>query len=190
MEKGQPLCLACADLDRLDFLPRGDAAMSLRARKYSTLSAVVVRFSRRRGRYERQGILASPEAIAKAEAECCADAPERAARREREAARRAVEDQELVTAMAQSIRKAYPGCPGEEARRIALHTAQRGSGRVGRSAAGRELADQAIELAVIAHIRHEHTRYDELLMQGVERQDARAAVRERIQDVLRAWSLP
>lgn len=46
MEKGKPLCLACADLDHLVFLPGGDAALTRRSRKYSTLSAIVVRFSR------------------------------------------------------------------------------------------------------------------------------------------------
>jgi hypothetical protein len=44
------------------FLPAGDAALSRRARKASTLSAVVVRFSRPRKRYERQGILVEPKA--------------------------------------------------------------------------------------------------------------------------------
>src|SRR3989442_8292309 len=45
MEKGQPLCLTCADLDRLVFLPAGNAALSRRARQSSPLSAPVVRFS-------------------------------------------------------------------------------------------------------------------------------------------------
>jgi hypothetical protein len=46
MEKERPLCMACADLDHLMFLPSGDAALTRRARKHSTLDAVVVRFSR------------------------------------------------------------------------------------------------------------------------------------------------
>src|SRR5438874_6527677 len=54
LEKSQSLCLSCADLDRLVFLPAGDTALSRRARKHSPLSAVVVRFSRARGRYERK----------------------------------------------------------------------------------------------------------------------------------------
>ena len=45
------LCLSCADFDHLEYLPRGDAALTRRAKKYSGLSAVVVRFSRSRGRY-------------------------------------------------------------------------------------------------------------------------------------------
>lgn len=54
MEKAKPLCLECADLDHLVFLPRGDVALTRRSRKCSVLSAVVVRFSRSRKRYERQ----------------------------------------------------------------------------------------------------------------------------------------
>lgn len=70
MEKNQPRCLACADLDHLVYLPSGDAALTRRARKYSSLSAVVLRFSRARKRYERQGILVTPDALAQAEREC------------------------------------------------------------------------------------------------------------------------
>jgi len=47
---------------------------------------------------------------------------------------------------------------------------------------------QRLDLAVTAHIRHAHTNYDELLMRGTERLDARALVRERIQRVLAEWS--
>jgi hypothetical protein len=50
MEGEGPLCLTCADLDHLVFLPRGDAALTRRAREESGLSAVVVRFSRARRR--------------------------------------------------------------------------------------------------------------------------------------------
>ena len=57
------LCLACADLDHLLFLPAGDAALTRRARKHSTLSAVVLRWSRARKRYERQGLLVEGEAL-------------------------------------------------------------------------------------------------------------------------------
>jgi len=39
-----------------------------------------------------------------------------------------------------------------------------------------------------AHIRHEHTNYDGLLMSGTERLDARALVREAIDRVLAEWS--
>ena len=41
------LCLTCADLDHLAFLPPGDAALTRRARKYSTLAAVVLKWAPR-----------------------------------------------------------------------------------------------------------------------------------------------
>src|SRR5881396_2527738 len=41
MDAAGPLCLGCADLDHLVFLPRGDAALTRRARIGSRLSAVV-----------------------------------------------------------------------------------------------------------------------------------------------------
>jgi hypothetical protein len=188
MENGQPLCLTCADLDRLVFLPAGDTALSRRSRKHSSLAAVVVRFNRKRKRYERQGLLVTEEALAKAEEECVTDAPARAAARGRAALARQEEDREFVSALAQAILQRHPGCPTEEARRIAEHTGCRSSGRVGRSAAGRVLDASAVDLAVIAHIRHERTDYDELLMSGTERLDARALVREAIDRVLAEWS--
>jgi hypothetical protein len=187
MEKRQPLCLNCADLDHLDYLPRGDATLTRRARKYSRLSAVVVRFAKARGRYERQGILVEPEAIEKAEQECLSDEELRMARREREAARRAEQDKQLVAEMAQSIRHFYPNCPAEEAEKISRHTAERGSGRIGRSAAGRNLEEQALELAVTAWIRHRWTDYDTLLGSGHERLDARELVRHKVREVADRW---
>lgn len=55
------LCLDCADLDHLVFLPSGDAALTRRSKKYSRLSAVVLKWSRARRRYERQGLLVENE---------------------------------------------------------------------------------------------------------------------------------
>jgi hypothetical protein len=186
-EKKRSLCLQCADLDHLEFLPSGDAAMSRRARKHSPLSAVVVQFNRRRKRYERRGILVAAKAISQAEEECLSDADRRAAQRERGAALREREDERLVEEMAATILEQYPGCPAGEARQIASHTARRGSGRVGRSGAGRQLQAEAIRLAVIAHIRHEHTRYDMLLMSGTARKSARQAISSDIWKVVNAW---
>ena len=44
MDDAGPLCLSCADLGHLAFLPRGDAALTRRARKASRLTAVVVQW--------------------------------------------------------------------------------------------------------------------------------------------------
>jgi hypothetical protein len=75
------LCLVCADLDHLVFLPSGDAALTRRARKHSTLSAVVLKWSRPRKRYERQGVLVEEKALGQAEQQCLADSEVRERRR-------------------------------------------------------------------------------------------------------------
>lgn len=187
MYRGAPLCLACSDLGHLVYLGRGDATLTRRARKYSSLSAVVVRFSRSRGRYERQGILVEEAALERAEQECLSDEDRRTVQRARSAERRAEEDRELVERMTQAIRELYPRCPPAEARAIAEHTGRRGSARVGRTAAGRSLDAAALRLAVVAAVRHRHTNYDELLMRGRDRADARAAVAGRIEEVIDRW---
>jgi hypothetical protein len=183
----QALCMACSGMGDLEFLERGDTAMTRRATKYSGRSAVVVEFSRSRGRYERQGILVEPEAIARAEAECAADAPERAETRRRGVVAREAEDGRFVEKMTEQMRALFPRCPPGEARKIAAWSAVRGSGRVGRSEAGRKLDEQALTLAVIASVRHNHTNYDELLARGVDRQDARDRVRAQVEDILERW---
>lgn len=157
LENEKALCIDCADLGHLEFLSRGDAAITRRATRYSKLWAVVVEWSRARERYERQGILAEPEAIERAEEESLADAELRARRSERAALRREAEDREFVAAFAGAIREQFPGCPTVEAGAIAEHACLKYSGRVGRSAAAKELAPEAVRLAVIARIRHAHT---------------------------------
>lgn len=137
MENNKPLCMACADLDNLVWLPRGDAALTRRAGKYSTLKAVIVRFSRARRRYERQGILVEEDALERAEAECLADAEARSRARERAALRRADEDEDYMAAFAKRIGELYPASPRKERQEIARHTCRRSSGRVGRSAAAK-----------------------------------------------------
>lgn len=105
IENKGALCLSCADLDHLAFLPAGDAALTRRSRKYST----------------------------------------------------------------------------------AEHACLKYSGRVGRSAAAKNLDAQAIKLAVIAHIRHTKTPYDKLLAKGYDRWDARKQVEETVDRILAKW---
>jgi len=187
MDKAGALCLDCADLGHLEFLPSGDAALTRRATKASRLSAVVVRWSTRRNRYERQGILAELAAIEQAAQECLSDADVRARRRERDQIHRADHDVRFRVEFAAAIREQFPGCPVARAEAIALHAAARGSGRVGRSAAGRALDRDAVCLAVVASVRHVDTDYDALLMSGVDRESARAHVYQRVEDVVNAW---
>jgi len=188
MEKGAPLCMKCADMDHLVFLGSGDAALSRRAKKHSKLWAVVVRFSRARKRYERQGLLVEEDALARAEEECLADSGLREARRIRDEERRLCEDEVLAREMEVRLKEMFPGCPSGEARSIAQHASIRGSGRVGRSAAGRNLEEEALRLAAIAFIRHRHTTYDDLLMNGMDRASARQSVWDKIEETLQRWS--
>ncbi|MET7619588.1 DUF2293 domain-containing protein [Streptomyces sp. NPDC005408] len=190
LEFNAPVCLDCADLAHLVFLPRGSAALTRRAREASSLCAVVVRFNRRGNRYERQGLLVEEAALARAESACLADADARARCRERDAVRRAAEDVRFTASFAAEILRLFPGCPPARGQDVAAHASARGSGRVGRTAAGRSLEEGAVTAAVRASVRHLDTEYDALLMAGVARNVARVRVAAVIEGVLASWSRP
>jgi hypothetical protein len=188
LEEGKgALCLACAELEQLVFLPTGDAALTRRARKHSVLSAVVLKFSKARGRYERQGLLVEEQALGQAEAECLADAEARARRAERQRERQAELDQDYVEEFAKRVRELFPGCPADRELQIAKHACRKYSGRIGRSAAAKSFDEAAVLLAVAAHIRHRETNYDELLAGQGDRREARARVKYEVDEVLRSW---
>ncbi|GAA3306656.1 hypothetical protein GCM10020295_63460 [Streptomyces cinereospinus] len=63
----------------------------------------------------------------------------------------------------------------------------RGSGRVGRTAAGRALTEGAVTSAVVAAVRHVDTPYDQLLMSGVSWYEARRRIAAPVAAVLREW---
>ena len=180
-------CLSCADLDHLVFLPSGDTAITRRSQKHSRLSAVVLKWSNARKRYERQGLLVENEALERAERECEADATQREIRRCRSMLRRAELDEGYINRFAVRVREVYPHCPRGREALIAEHACRKYSGRVGRSAAAKALDEQAVRLAVAAHIRHAETNYDELLSNMVERSDARAMVAAAVEKMLEQW---
>jgi hypothetical protein len=185
--KKNALCLSCADLDHLVFLPSGDAALTRRSRKYSGLSAVVVKWSSARKRYERQGLLIENEALERAEKECAVDEETRKLARARAAARRAELDLEYIQRFAGCVREIYVYCPTGRENLIAEHACRKYSGRVGRSAAAKALDEAAVRLAVSAHVRHAETNYDELLLKGFERWDAREKVYPEVSRTLDLW---
>lgn len=187
LSDNKAFCLSCADMDHLIFLPSSDAALTRRAGKYSTLSAVVLKWSRARKRYERQGILVEESALQRAEEECLADEDIRARRREREAEHRAELDQEYVQRFAARVRGLFPRCPTGREKVIAEHACQKYSGRVGRSAGSKSLDEKSIFPAIHAHIRHAETNYDELLSQGLDRSLARGKVADDIDEILALW---
>jgi hypothetical protein len=69
MENAGPACLRCVGLDDLEFLSAGDAQLTRRAKAKSARHAVVVRFSKSRRRYERQGLLVEAPALTAAQRE-------------------------------------------------------------------------------------------------------------------------
>jgi hypothetical protein len=75
------------------------------------------------------------------------------------------------------ILELFPRCPRDEAG--ASTTVPEHSGRVGPSGAAKALDKKAITLAVRVHVRHCHTRYDNLLAEGFEPVDAPSAYSER-----------
>jgi hypothetical protein len=122
-----------------------------------------LKWSRARKRYERQGLLMGEAALERAEQECLADSDVRALRQEREAARRAEQDQEYLQRFAARVRKLYPACPPGHELEIARHACEKYSGRVGRSASAKALDEKSVRMAVMAHVRHAGTNHDELL---------------------------
>ena len=184
----KPICLACADLDHLKFLPRGDTALTRRAKKYSPLSAVVLEWSRSRKRYERQGLLVSYEAIDQAESECLADSDVRERKRARAAVSREAEDKVFLEKFTARISELYPSIPAGREAVIASHACEKYSGRVGRTASAKDFDENAVRLAVLAHIRHVETEYDVLLMRGVDRAESRARIRPVVDATLIAWA--
>lgn len=184
----ETICLTCSDLDHLVFLPSGDTALTRRARKHSSLSVVVVSFSKARKRNERQGVLVSADGLALAEEECLSDEEIRVKQREKARERETLKDAQYVEDFASEIRKFYPGCPEQTAVAIAEHSCQKYSGRVGRAAGAKKLEGSFVNLAVRAHIRHTETNYDELLYKYGDRQLAREMVSEKIDSCVSRWS--
>ena len=180
-------CLACADLDHLIFLPRGDTALTRRARSYSTLSAVVLKWTQTRRRFERQGVLIEEPALRRAEQECLADTDLRERRRLREAEHRLEMDQEYIVRFAARLREMFPHCPKGREVEIAEHACRKYSGRVGRSTSAKAFAEEALRLAVIAHIRHRETDYDTLLSRSFDRAEARSLVKGEVDAILKKW---
>jgi len=79
-----------------------------------------------------------------------------------------------------AVREWYPGYPAGADVVIAEHACAWYRRRVGRTAAAKALSPETIDLAVRVQVRHRRTRYDELLMRGVERGNARAAVPDEV----------
>lgn len=58
-----------------------------------------------------------------------------------------------------------------------------------RMTAGRALDAEALTAAVVAAVRHNHTHYDQLLMSGWSRIDARDAISDAVDRVIESWRI-
>jgi len=116
-----------------------------------------------------------------------ADSDARARRREREAQRRAELDREYVEQFALHVRSLFPQCPPGREIDIAERACLKYGDRIGRSAAAKSFNEEAIRLAVVAHVRHTETPYGELLSRGFERWEAREEVKPIVEQVLEKW---
>lgn len=82
-------------------------------------------------------------------------------------------------AIAEALTLLLPGAPYADIEAI---RADAGAGHM------RELPPTiAVWLATVAHVRHQHTDYDQLLSEGYDRDAARFFVVDRINEVLTSW---
>jgi hypothetical protein len=149
-----------------------------------------LKWSRARKRYERQGLLVESPGLEKAEAECFSDSEVRECRRERAAIRREESDHHYVEQFVARVKELFPGCPPGREWEIGEHACRKYSGRIGRSASAKALDEEAVKLAVIAHVRHRETEYDDLLAKGFERGQARAIISKAVLRTLGSWGSP
>lgn len=91
--------------------------------------------------------------------------------------------QDRIEAFAREVRERFPSCSRAEALVIAERACEPGSGRVGT----RDDVEDPIRAAVVAHIRHQHTGYDDDLMISNNRGSARGRIKALIDDQLRRW---
>ena len=187
LEEIHAICEQCAGIASLVFLPSGDTALTRRATLHTGKKYPVFKFSRARKRNERQGVLVAQEALDQAKKECEADASEREGKQVIAAKRREKQDAQYRAAFAGRIRELYPAAPAGVEGPIADHACRKYSGRVGRSAAAKKLFAETVDLAVRAHIRHAHTKYDSLFARGFAKEDARREVRGKVDEVAARW---
>ena len=187
-DRGNPICLLCGDLANLTVVPSGDVALTRRAQSQSSRVGVLIGWSPRSKRWERRGTLVEPWALVSAKAQCEADSAKRIVARQRAAQRRVIEDREYHAKFRAAVLLLYPGCPRAEATDIAAHACEKYSGRVGRTADAKDLEDEAVRLAVIAHVRHLHTNYDTVIDSNRDKRKSRSIVRGSTQEVLDAWA--
>jgi hypothetical protein len=93
-------------------------------------------------------------------------------------------ERELVRLTAR-LAELFPGMPENERETVVHYAFEVGSKRVGRTTKLEE--DRRLELAVIAHARHQHTDYDERLAMGEDRDDLREELGSYVRMIVDMW---
>lgn len=187
-EKTNGVCFDCSPFKTYTFLASGDAAMTRRAKKHSTLCAAVLEWNQRRKRFERLGQYVEAAAIEAAKQECVADEKIRFVKNQKAAVKREELDKIYIQEFAVEIRKRYPNCPVNREIEIATHACEKHSGRVGRTADAKAFDAEMIDLAVEAHIRHTETNYDNEFGKGKKKREIRQTIKTDVVQVLKKWS--
>ncbi|KAK3340034.1 hypothetical protein B0H65DRAFT_430234 [Neurospora tetraspora] len=159
------------------FVPKGDVYITKNCRKetHSAGQTVYVVVNKRRKPIG----LRCPVSIVKAvqESEQATAAKRAEAVQKRDAA--------MEGGFEEALKRLYPNTPKESIQKIVSHALKKRSRRVGRS--GTVQLDDKVKLAVRAHIRHEHTEYEQLLRKGKTREGARRKVYSKLKEVARLW---
>ncbi|WP_459212064.1 DUF2293 domain-containing protein [Aquimarina rhabdastrellae] len=186
-ENHKGTCFYCSPFTNYTLLAPGNAAMTRRSKKHSTLCAVLWEWNARRKRFQRKGQFVEDQAIEKARIECEQDQAIRAEKNKKAAIVREQKDKEYIVLFAHAIRYRYPYCPEKREFEIALHACEKYSGRVGRTANAKDFDPKMIDLAVEAHIRHLETNYDDQFGKGKRKKEIRSEVKGDILRVLKQW---
>lgn len=159
------------------FVPKGDVYITKNCRKetHAAGQAVYVVVNKRRKPIG----LRCPASIVKAvhESDQATTAKRAEAVQKRDAA--------IEGDFEQALKRLFPNIPKESIPRTVSHAVKKRSRRVGRS--GTVQLDDKVKLAVRAHIRHEHTEYEQLLRQGKSREEARRQVWSKLNEIARLW---
>ena len=189
-ENHRGTCFTCSPFVKTTFLEPGNAALTRRSKKHSSVCGILFQWNKRRKRFERKGQYVEAKAIELAQKECEADAQKRAVSNEKAAIKRTAEDKIYIAEFSKAIRKLYPGCPKNREVAIAKHACKKHSGRVGRSANAKQFDKAMIDLAVEAHIRHKETNYDSQFNMGITKRNIRSNVKQDITKILQKWRRP
>ncbi|KAI0139559.1 hypothetical protein F4776DRAFT_662512 [Hypoxylon sp. NC0597] len=159
------------------FLPRGDPYMTLNCRKKARAEGYDVYVVRNR-KHQQIGIRV-PAAIH--------DRVQEKAEQTRKSRADAVQrkDKRVETNFRNSILSQYPKIPTSDLENVVKHATMKYSGRVGRTS---KLAlNEKTQLAVRAHVRHNHTDYDALLKNKMSKRKARSQILKKACDITKEW---